>query len=391
MRTGTGPGAPRALVVLVVGISLGTAACGGNDQGADPPGSTPTRTAAAATGGSSRRGVPSIVPVQTVHVQRGAIARSVTVSGIVEPIRLIKVNSQLAGALLSVKVEEGDMVRRGDLLAQLDDREIQAQLAAAEANLEVAKASFQRAQQLRDRKVITLPEFEKERTNLAAANASVDQLRTRLGYTQVTAPIAGVITEKRVEQGDAVGNQTQLFTLADISTLVVRVGVSELDVGDLGVGDAVDIALDAQPGQELHGRIRRVFPTGDPTTRLVTVEVALDAASARLARPGFLARNTFALGTRSGVLLVPASALIGAAGSQAVFVVEDGRAQRRTVETGLISRGRVEIINGLQEGEEVITVGNNLLRDGMEVRIINETGGPDSAPAARPATASEGS
>jgi RND family efflux transporter MFP subunit len=122
----------------------------------------------------------------------------------------------------------------------------------------------------------------------------------------------------------------------------------------------------------LGGSIRRIFPTGDPTTRLVTVEVALDHNATIKVRPGFLARISFALATRSGVLLVPATALIGAAGGQTVYVVEEDRAVRRTVEAGLTSGGMVEIVNGLKEGDVVVTAGNNMLRDGSQVRIIEE-------------------
>ncbi len=112
------------------------------------------------------------------------------------------------------------------------------------------------------------------------------------------------------------------------------------------------------------------------------VEVALRGQDAADVRPGFLARVTFALGTRDGVLLVPASALVGGAGSESVFVVEDGRAVRRTVMPGVTSEGRVEIVTGLQAGEEVIVAGNNMLRDGAAVRVIE----PDATAPAETAT-----
>jgi membrane fusion protein (multidrug efflux system) len=358
---------------LLIGAALLAAGCGRRDEATTGNGSAGAQESRPTTTGTDRRGMPTgATPVSVARVTMGSIARSSTVAGTVEPIRLVNVNSQLSGILLSVNVQEGDQVKTGDLLAGLDDREISAQLAAAEANLEVAKASFERAQRLRDQNVITLPEFEKERTTLAAATASVDQLKTRLGFTRIKAPIAGVVTDKRVEQGDGVAPQTRLFTIADVSTLVVRVGVSELDVGDLSRGDHVDIAMDALPGEMLGGSIRRIFPTGDPTTRLVTVEVALDHNATIKVRPGFLARISFALATRSGVLLVPATALIGAAGGQTVYVVEEDRAVRRTVEAGLTSGGMVEIVNGLKEGDVVVTAGNNMLRDGSQVRIIEE-------------------
>lgn len=363
------------LGILALTVIVGGAACGRDD-------------AARAQGAGGRgQGGPDaprrVTPVSVAPVERGSVGRSVTVSGVVEPIRIVGVNSQISGALLAVLVEEGNVVRKGGVLARVDDRELQAQLEAAEASYQVTQAAYERAQQLRDRKVITLPEYERDRTAFAAAKAQLEQVRTRIAYATVTAPINGVITEKRVEAGDVVAPQTRLFTLADVSTLVVRVGVSELDVVAVNVGDPVVLALDAFPDRSFRGRVRRIFPTGDPTTRLVPVEVALRAQDADDVRPGFLARVTFALGTRQGVLLVPASALVGGAGSESVFVVEDGRAIRRTVTPGVTSEGRVEIVAGLQAGEQVIVAGNNMLRDGAAVRVIEDDATAPAEPATR--------
>lgn len=328
---------------------------------------------AAQTRGGPRdgNGANAATPVDVTTVERGSIARSVSVSGVIEPIRSVGVNAQVAGALLAVEAEEGDRVQRGQRLAQVDDRELRAQLGAAEAQLQVARSAYERAEQLRDRRVITLPEYERDRAAFAAAEATVAQLRTRIGYATVNAPLTGIVTAKLVEAGDVVGNQTRLFEIADVSTMVVRVGVSELDIVELNVGDRVDVMLDAYPGRRLTGSIRRVFPAANPETRLVPVEVALDEVSARSARPGFLARVTFRLDARHDVLLVPANALIGGQGSQSVFVVQDERVIRRTVETGLTSEGRVEVLSGLDGSEIVVTAGNNMLRDGAAVRINN--------------------
>ena len=153
----------------------------------------------------------------------------------------------------------------------------------------------------------------------------------------------------------------------------MRAGVSELDVVQLQQDDIVGITLDALPNRQLSGRIRRIFPVGDPTTRLVPVEVVLDAQSARLARPGFLARITFDLATSNNVLLIPASAVLGGEGAEAVFVVENNTAVRRTVSTGLTSEGRIEVLAGLSEGDNIVVLGHNTLRDGMTVRAV---GGP---------------
>ena len=350
-----------ALMLLLASPTLLATACGDADaEGQRGPGGP--------------GGMPP-TPVEVGPVELGSIARSVSVSGVVEPIRTIGVNSQLPGALLSVNVQEGDRVERGAVLARVDDRELQAQLLAAEANFQVAEAAYERAQQLRERQVITLPEFERERTAYASAAAVLDQLRARVGYAVVNAPISGVVVQKNVEAGDVVGANARLFSLADVSTMVARVGVSELDVVALGPGDEVVLQLDAFPGRVLSGRIRRVFPSGDPQTRLVPVEVELGPDAKALARPGFLARISFALGARDDVLLVPASAIVsGSGGAPAVFVVESGRAARRTVQTGLTSEGRVEIVSGLSADESVVITGATTLRDGMEVRVVGGAG-----------------
>jgi membrane fusion protein (multidrug efflux system) len=352
----------HAFVLLCAGAVAG---CGGEESGG--------AQAQAPPGPGGRRGMPSgPVPVETQAVEDGRIARSVAVSGNVEPIRTVGVISQLPGALRTVVAEEGTWVEQGAVLATLDDREIAAQLASAEAAYELAQANFQRAERLRERQVITEAEYERDRAALAAAAAQRDQLRTRSGYATIRAPITGIVTEKLVEAGDVMGQQTRLFTIADLSTMVVRVRVSELDVVALSPGDNVEVALDAFPGRPLTGRIRRIFPAADPTSRLVPVEVAITGPDARIARPGFLARVTFALGEKVNVRLVPASAIVkDASGSEALFVVENQRAARRLVRTGLISAGRVEIVDGVDTGELVVVTGANQLRDGVEVRIVN--------------------
>ena len=262
-------------LALVAVVAL---ACGGDDP-----------AAAGRPGGGGPGGGPRVAVVETATVEEGSIAREIELSGVVEPIRTVSVNSQLATTVNAVYAEEGDRVSTGAVLARLEGADLTANLESARAALEAARAAFERAEQLREREVITLPEYERDRTALAAAEAVHRQLQTRVGYATIRSPIAGVVTAKHVEAGDVVGPQTPLFEVADISTLVVPIGVSELDVGQMAAGDTVTVSLDAFPDRPLRGRIRRVFPSADPTTRLVTVEVAPRArqpGAARIPRPG---------------------------------------------------------------------------------------------------------
>lgn len=346
-------------------------ACGGDDPPAGRPGG-------AAGGPGGPGGGPRVTIVEVATVENGSIDREVEVSGVVEPIRTMSVNSQLATTVRSVLAEEGDRVSSGAVLARLEDAELALELESARAALEAAQAAFERAEQLREREVITLPEYERERTALAVAEAVHRRLQTRVGYATIRSPISGVVTAKHVEAGDVVGAQTPLFEVADVSTLVVPIGVSELDVGQLAAGDTVEVSLDALPDRPLRGRIRRVFPAADPATRLVPVEVAVEPGS--LARPGYLARVRLRLDERRDVPLVPAAAVLtGPDGEESAFVVENGKAFRREVQTGLVSKGQVEVVQGLSAGETVVVEGGSSLREGASVRAVGDPAAAEAA------------
>lgn len=326
------------------------------------------------------RGAPP-TPVETDTVIVGQIARVITIPGTVEAIRTIGVNAQVAGAVLQVPVEEGDRVQEGQVVARLDDRELQAQLRSAEAQFEVADAAFQRAQQLRERQVITQPEYEAARTAFEAARSQTEQLRTRVGFTEVRSPIGGVVTTKVVQSGDVVGGQARLLEIAEVDTMVVRVNVSELDIVDIEAGDEVELRVDALAGEVLTASVRRVFPAANATTRLIPVEVALSPEDGRRTRPGYLARVQFQLQPKDDALLIPASAIVSRGGGEAVYLVGDSASVvLRSVTPGLTSEGRVEIVDGLAPGDRIVTAGANLLRDGARIRDVSAgAGGPPGA------------
>lgn len=318
------------------------------------------------------RGGPTAVEV--ARIQTGSLAREVTVAGVLSPVRTVAVNAQLGGALTSVRVEEGDVVRAGQLLAEVDARELAAQLRSAQANLQLAKSTAERSETLFKDRVVTAAELERDRAALAAAQATYDGLRTRIGFASVRASTNGVITEKRVEAGDVVSTQARLFTIADVSTLVVRVQVSELDISGIREGQTVTVTFDALGGTPFNGRVRRIFPAADSVSRMVPVEVALSGPAANRLRPGYLARVTMRLGERPGVIVAPISAIVGARDARAVFVVREGTVERRAVRIGQTSGNVVEVLEGLTVGDSVVVVGADRLRDGEAIRIVAPIG-----------------
>jgi len=341
------------------------------------------------TPGRNRSG-PAAVAVDVVR--RADLARTVTLAGPVEPIRVVGVNSRSTGTILTVDVVEGTRVRPGQLMAELDARETAAQLARARAVLANAKAAFERAEQMRASAIITEAEFEAARAAFGTASSDVELWETRLEFARVLAPTAGVVIAKLVEAGSAVTANQRLFDIADDALLVVRVQMSELDVVHVRTGDTVTVQLDALPGELVDGRVRRVFPAADATTRLVPVEVALARArSGGAIRPGFLARATFGLDRRHDALVVPAAAIGASASGPFVFAVEADTLVRKLVSTGLTSEGQVEVLSGLDVGELVVTSGQLNLRAGAQVRVTQRGGqATDQAPVAEAASRDSG-
>ena len=329
---------------------------------------------AGGSGEPSGRGNRGITPVAVERVTSGDLARRVSVAAPVEPIRSVSVSAQAAGTVLQVLVEEGTQVRAGQRLAELDAREQSAQLARARAVLANAEAAFRRAEQLRAAEITSAAELDAAREAHDIAQADADLWRTRLEFTHIGSPVAGVVTAKHIERGASVSANQQLFDIAEASLLVVRVRVSELDVVHLRPGVVVDVSLDAYPGSRIVSRVRRIYPSADAASRLVPVEIALGPMPAGvIARPGYLARAEFSLERRENVITVPNAAVGVTDAKSYVYVVDADTLIRRPVETGMTAEGRVEIVSGLGAGEAVVRSGHSSLRPGLTVQVMSDS------------------
>lgn len=363
----------RLVAFCVVALAACSGGGGSSAQGAQAP--------ASGNQGARQGGAARALPVAASPVVRRDLARSVVVAGAVEPVRLIGVNSQTSGTVLSVSAQEGDRVAAGTVLAELDGREAEAQLARANAILKAAGNKFQRDSQLHASTIITDAEYEASRTALTIARSDAQLWETRNAFTRITAPSAGIVTVKHVEAGTAVSPNQRMFDLADVSQLVVRVQLSELDVVHVTPGAQVLVRLDAYPDARVDGHVRRVFPSADPASRLVPVEVALGRRPPGVdARPGFLARVEFALDRRAQALAVPASAVGVTNAGTFVYVVEQDTLAQKPVTLGVTVEGWVEVTDGVHEGERVVISGHTNLRPGARVRVspsdLRELGTP---------------
>lgn len=308
---------------------------------------------------------PPLVEIATVeHQQEG---QTISRTGTLRAEREVKLITEEEGRIARLPLYEGDRVNQGELLVQLDDTRLRAELKKATAQRRQAELDLQRLEKLQRSNVVSEDELARARTALNIARAEEELLTIRLANTRIEAPFAGVVSQRLAEPGDTVARFTHLLTLTATDTLLAELSVTELHLPGLAVGDSAQIKLDALGNRTLSGTILRIHPTVDPLTRQGTVEVRLDEPPAE-AKPGQLCRVTLNLQPQLR-LVVPFSALRRDTLGEYVFRVDaEQRAQRVAVISGLQLGERIEIIDGLAQGDKVISNGFLGLSAGMTVQ-----------------------
>lgn len=311
------------------------------------------------------------VAVAAVEMVPRDLSLTLELTGSIEPIREVRIAARMSGILRQVLVEEGRRVSAGTVMARFDVAEQQAELARARTLLENAEATYRRARDLHERQLISDVDYENTRADMNVARSDVKLWETRNALGTVRATSAGVVTQKLAEAGDAVPNGGPLFVVADVSTLVIRVGVTDSHAAHLSTGQPARIRVDAMPGRTWEGSIRRIFPSADPDTRLHPVEFALpDLPADERPAPGYLARVSVDAERRAGVLAVPNEALLASTGqSPFVFAIENDRLVRREVVPGVSRRDWTEMVEGLSPGDLVVASNPANLREGMLVEV----------------------
>ena len=383
-------------VILVAQTVRGTALNTGVDLNNAPPNPTPRRVGAHAFGllaivsvcvlalsacsneapAPAQRPAGAPVPVAAIEITARDLYRQLSVSGTVEARLTVRVPTRSAGLVERVDVEEGEPVVPGQVLATLDLAEARAELVRARAEESASRLEYRRATELRDRGAISAAQLDTARVALEVAESERALWETRVGFGTVSAPMAGVVSARHVEPGEAVAAQSTLFELASLDDLVVRVGVSELDVVHLRPGHELPVSIDALPGLELLGTVRRIFPVAESASRQTTVEIALPADAAALGvRPGFLARVRARIDSRPGIYVVPVASVGVDDGGHYVLVIDDGALVRRGIAIGVTRAEWVEVADGLEAGERVLATNPIEMRPGQPVRIVTMRNG----------------
>ncbi len=343
---------PRAITAVTVALLLN--ACGPAQDNAETSRGAPRDSDHLVTAVTTER-----APVSVRHERPGTLRLR----------RLVRIYSQEEGRVTELTVFEGDPVRQGQVLVRLEDDLLNAELDKARANRAQEVLDVEQLEGLVERRAASEAEVAQARTELAVAEAELRILQTRLAYTRIGAPFAGIITERLVEPGDFVTKNTHLLTLADPASLIAEVYVSELVLPYVAIGEPVEIRIDALAGQRFPGTILRIHPTLSETSRQAKVEVRFKQIPDG-ARAGQFIRAELAT-TAVPRLLIPFRALRQDRDGQFVWIVDaDAKAAKRMVESGLRVADDVEILSGLEVGEQVITRGFLGLAEGKTVEPV---------------------
>ncbi|GAB4471709.1 MAG: efflux RND transporter periplasmic adaptor subunit [Elainellaceae cyanobacterium] len=388
-------------------------------QGGGRPGGGP--------GGPGQGGPAS---VETAIARTGSLQEAPTYTGTTQPVRQASLRSQAEGRLLDLTVDVGDSVREGEVVGRLDSRllsaavsqdraelaalesqvaqaqaevsDARAQAAQAEVELQQARLDSDRLQKLAAEGAISQQQADQAKTaalsaeqvfrsaqerirtreqavvaaqrRVQAQQATVAETRERQSYSLLAAPFSGVVLERLTEPGNLVQPGSEIVKVGDFSALKVAVQVSELELGQLRLGQSVEVRLDAFPDETFAGRVSRISPAADPSSRLVPVEVVIPNSGSSRLGSGLLARVQFQTGPAGSVVIPEAALEAGGPGNDSVlFVVEgdgdEAKVAARPVQVGDRANGRIEILSGLQPGESFVLRSSRPLENGQPVRL----------------------
>jgi RND family efflux transporter MFP subunit len=307
---------------------------------------------------------------------RGEIERRITLPGTVQPYQQATLYAKVAGYLKSIRVDKGDSVKAGELLADIEVPELVADLTKFKVEADVAQLAYERLRDARDKAPdLVVPQaVDDARGRWEVAKANVERTETLLGYARIVAPFSGTVTRRLVDPGAFIpaatsGSAAQtaaVVTLMDFGRVRVQVPVPEREASLVRAGSGASVSVEGLPGRAFEGTVTRVSFALDTETRTMLAEIELPNPRAEL-RPGMYASVAIVAEKRRDALLVPSGALVVDKAGSAVFTLAGATARRQPVKVGFNDGTRVEILEGLTADQPVILAGKQPLVDGQSV------------------------
>jgi membrane fusion protein, multidrug efflux system len=335
----------------------------------------------AAPGGGPGGGMPPM-PVEVSAAIRDTVVDAIAATGQIEAVQSVDLRPEVDGRIVDILVREGQEVGAGTGLFKVDDAELKAQVARAEADRDVAQRNLERTKQLMAQKASSQADLERADAGYRAAQASYDLLKTRLDRTVVRAPFAGVVGRRLVSIGTYVNSQTPLIWLQSVNPQHASFQVPERYADQLRRGQLVSFQVAALPGKNFSGEVVFVDPVVELPGRTILIKARVPNPEHQL-QAGMFIEARLATSIRPNAIVVPEDAILPVQGSTFVWVVKDGKADRRQVTLGVRTAGWAEIVGGgIEAGDQVVVGGAERLFPGaplMPQVVERHRGAPTGA------------
>jgi membrane fusion protein (multidrug efflux system) len=329
--------------------------------------------AVAATPAALAQGGPPggyAVSVETAVVEYSSMESSVTAVGTIIAEASATLRAEVPGQVLEVHFREGQRVEKGDRLFSIEATVLDAEVNEARANVDRSESAFARAEELQRKGLISGTDYDAARANYDVDRARLRSSRARLSKTVIRAPFDGYVGLRRINIGDYATVGQELVDVVQLDPLRVDFSVPETLLAKVQAQQPIDVRVDAYPNESFAGEIVAVSPYSDVQGHNLEVRAELPNPDLKL-RPGLFVRVHVSLGTKDDAILVPEQAIWPIGQDKTVFVVTDGKAERRVVRLGERQPGSVEVLSGLEAGDVIVTAGQMKLYDGAAVNSVN--------------------
>jgi membrane fusion protein (multidrug efflux system) len=331
-------------------------------------------------------------PTQVVvaEAKRQPVSENLSLVGTVAADEMVELHSEIDGTVQEVKFEEGKPVEKGQLLIQLDPTKLAASVAEAEANFKLSQANYERVQSLLKGSIIGQQEFDQANSTFEVNKALLDRKKRELKDTQIFAPFAGVMGSRMISPGQVINKDSKLTSLVALDPVKIEVNVPERFLSQVQNGQKIEVSVATYASEKFKGDVFFIAPQVDAATRTALVKARVANTDFRL-KPGMFANMELTLKIKENAVVIPESALILNGESINVAIVDaDQKAQFKAVKVGIRMAGAVEIIDGLQGGEKVITEGFQKVRPGAPVKIASDEPAPAQMTGEKKETAKAG-
>lgn len=311
-----------------------------------------------------------LIPVEVSNVSRGDISAFYANTATLEAEQEATVVSKVRGIIRELHVEEGDRVQAGQVIARIEDEQYRIEANRAKATLDRLHNEFQRNKELFERNLIAAETFQNSQFEYESQKSTHELALLNLENTEVRSPISGVISERFAKAGNMIGTDQQLYRVTDFTPLMAVLHVPEHEMSKIRKNQRAELRADALPKQLFVGYVERISPVVDTQTGTFKVTVYVDETNGLL-RPGMFSRVRIVYDTRQNTRMIPRSAVISEDLFQSVYVIRDSLAFKKNIQTGYNNGQNIEVIDGLEDGEIVVTIGQGSLQDSTKVNIIN--------------------